>query len=233
MSFLCTTNKILCNRVLSKKPNIGFLGYQTSGTPNKWYCLISWIFGQVGCQASCMDLSIRHQIRHTKSGIKEFTEIVDEFKECSLEYRRFVEIYFHYIYIYTAMKKCYYKGPNFKLCRGSWGSAFIFWRESWGSLSNFEGGPGCRVPGSRGPGSQGPELTFTPCHSELVMKNVFMCILVSDYISTFVAHLPSDLKQYKSLERFKSKIKNWIPENCPCKLWKTYLQRIGYVQISN
>ena len=44
--------------------------------------------------------------------------------------------------------------------------------------------------------------------------------------------LPSDLKQCKSLELFKSKIKNWIPENCPCKLCKTYLQRIGYVQIS-
>ena len=45
--------------------------------------------------------------------------------------------------------------------------------------------------------------------------------------------LPSGLKQCKSLELFKSKIKNWIPENCPCKLCKTYLRRIGYVQISN
>ena len=117
---------------------------------------------------------------------------------------------------------------------GGPGVPLLFFEGSPGvPLSNFEGGPGCRVPGSRGPGSQGPELTFTPCHSELVMKNVFMCILVSDYISTFVAHLPSDLKQCKSLERFKSKIKNWIPENCPCKLCKTYLQRIGYVQISN
>ena len=45
--------------------------------------------------------------------------------------------------------------------------------------------------------------------------------------------LPSDLKQCKSLDLFQSKIKNWIPENYPCKLCKTYLQRIGYVQISN
>ena len=44
--------------------------------------------------------------------------------------------------------------------------------------------------------------------------------------------LPSELKECKS-ELFKSKIKNWIPENCPCKLCKTYLVRIGYVQISN
>ena len=42
--------------------------------------------------------------------------------------------------------------------------------------------------------------------------------------------LPSDLN---SLELFKSKIKNWIPENCPCKLCKTYLHQIDYVQISS
>ena len=49
----------------------------------------------------------------------------------------------------------------------------------------------------------------------------------------FWSSLPSDLKQCKSLELFKSKIKNWILENCPCKLCKTYLQRIDYVQNSN
>ena len=33
-----------------------------------------------GRQTSCMDLSIHHQIRHIKSNIKEFTEMVDEVK---------------------------------------------------------------------------------------------------------------------------------------------------------
>ena len=47
------------------------------------------------------------------------------------------------------------------------------------------------------------------------------------------ASLPSDFEECKSLELFKSKIKNWIPENHPCRLCKTYLQRIGYVQIAN
>ena len=42
--------------------------------------LISWIVGQVGRQTSFMDLSIRRQIRHTKSDIKEFREMVDEFR---------------------------------------------------------------------------------------------------------------------------------------------------------
>ena len=45
--------------------------------------------------------------------------------------------------------------------------------------------------------------------------------------------LPSDLNQCKSLELFKLKVKNWVPENCPCKLCKTYLKQIGYVQIAN
>ena len=29
---------------------------------------------------------------------------------------------------------------------------------------------------------------------------------------------PTDFKECKYLELFKSKIKNWIPEKCPCKL---------------
>ena len=41
-------------------------------------------------------------------------------------------------------------------------------------------------------------------------------------------HLATVLK-----EIFMSKIKNWIPQNCSCKLCKTYFQRIGYVQIAN
>ena len=34
----------------------------------------------VGRQTSCIDLSIRHQTRHTKCDIKDFTKMVDEFK---------------------------------------------------------------------------------------------------------------------------------------------------------
>ena len=32
---------------------------------------------------------------------------------------------------------------------------------------------------------------------------------------------------------FKSKIKTWKPENCPCKLCKIYIQRISYLQVAN
>ena len=45
--------------------------------------------------------------------------------------------------------------------------------------------------------------------------------------------LARDLKESKSLELFKSKIKNWIPEKWPCKICKPYLQQIGYAQITD
>ena len=35
--------------------------------------------------------------------------------------------------------------------------------------------------------------------------------------------LSSDLKECKSFERFKTKVRNWIPENCPCQLCKPHL----------
>ena len=47
------------------------------------------------------------------------------------------------------------------------------------------------------------------------------------------SYMPSELKENMSLNEFSSKIKTWNPENCPCKLCKIYLQRIGYLQVTN
>ena len=43
--------------------------------------------------------------------------------------------------------------------------------------------------------------------------------------------LPNDLKECESLEKFKSFIKSWKPDNCPCELCKTYVQGLGYTVI--
>ena len=40
---------------------------------------------------------------------------------------------------------------------------------------------------------------------------------------------PNDLKNKESLDSFKTAIKKWKPESCPCRLCKTYLQNIGYL----
>ena len=39
----------------------------------------------------------------------------------------------------------------------------------------------------------------------------------------------TELKEVKTLNVFKSGIKNWWPQNCPCWLCKRYLPNIGFV----
>ena len=41
--------------------------------------------------------------------------------------------------------------------------------------------------------------------------------------------VPDRLKKIPSLNIFKSKIKKWIPVNCPSRLCKNYVQGLGYV----
>ena len=43
--------------------------------------------------------------------------------------------------------------------------------------------------------------------------------------------LPSDIKHSDSIEAFKLKIKKWISESCPCRLCKTYVQGLGFVNV--
>lgn len=41
--------------------------------------------------------------------------------------------------------------------------------------------------------------------------------------------LPSEIKESQSVQQFKSKIRTWLPINCPCRLCKTYVAHIGYI----
>ena len=41
--------------------------------------------------------------------------------------------------------------------------------------------------------------------------------------------VPIELKEVKTLSAFKSGIKNWWPENCPCRLCKQHLANIGFI----
>ena len=40
--------------------------------------------------------------------------------------------------------------------------------------------------------------------------------------------VPNDYKGLTSLSTFKSKIKNWETDKCPCRLCKTYIQQVGF-----
>ena len=41
--------------------------------------------------------------------------------------------------------------------------------------------------------------------------------------------LPKKFKDITLLEKFKEDIKKWIPRNCPCRLCKTYIASVGFV----
>ena len=43
--------------------------------------------------------------------------------------------------------------------------------------------------------------------------------------------LPGRLKACQSLSEFKTNIKSWVPDNCPCKLCKTYIPGLGYTNV--
>ena len=41
--------------------------------------------------------------------------------------------------------------------------------------------------------------------------------------------IPSDMKDTESVEVFKNCIKNWIPDNCPFRLCKTYIHEVDFI----
>ena len=41
--------------------------------------------------------------------------------------------------------------------------------------------------------------------------------------------LPDECKTIQNLDTFKIKIKKWKPENCPCRLCKVYIDRVGFL----
>ena len=44
--------------------------------------------------------------------------------------------------------------------------------------------------------------------------------------------LPNEIKESKSLIEFKSKIKKWKPNECPCRLCKIYLGGVGFITVA-
>ena len=43
--------------------------------------------------------------------------------------------------------------------------------------------------------------------------------------------VPIQIKNSVNLSSFKSKIRNWSPDECPCRLCQVYLHRLGYTNI--
>ena len=43
--------------------------------------------------------------------------------------------------------------------------------------------------------------------------------------------LPDNIKQCSTLMAFKTSVKKWIPENCPCRLCMPFIKVLGYTQL--
>ena len=41
--------------------------------------------------------------------------------------------------------------------------------------------------------------------------------------------LPNELRSLETLESFKTKIKQWKPQGCTCRLCQTYIEGVGFV----
>ena len=42
-------------------------------------------------------------------------------------------------------------------------------------------------------------------------------------------YLPNNIKESPTIKSFKQKIRNWIPECCPCRLCKVYILNLGFI----
>ena len=43
--------------------------------------------------------------------------------------------------------------------------------------------------------------------------------------------LPENIKQITDLGTFKREVKNWVPDNCPCRLCKDFVPQLGFVTL--
>ena len=41
--------------------------------------------------------------------------------------------------------------------------------------------------------------------------------------------IPEEIQNCKSLQNFKTNIRLWVPNKCPCNLCKVYVQNVGYI----
>ena len=41
--------------------------------------------------------------------------------------------------------------------------------------------------------------------------------------------VPQNIKSFESLNVFKSRIKYWTPNHCPCRICKTYIGQVGFI----
>ena len=77
------------------------------------------------------------------------------------------------------------------------------------------------------------ESYITRKKSEFERRNVKTVLYGSETLSSLGPQIwdliPKELKNVTSLNVFKSKIKTWSTQHCPCRLCKKYINNLGFI----
>ena len=62
------------------------------------------------------------------------------------------------------------------------------------------------------------------------VKTTYYGLLSVEHLAPQISELaPQSLRKCKTLNEFKTKIKSWYPDHCPCRLCKTYSEQLGFI----
>ena len=74
------------------------------------------------------------------------------------------------------------------------------------------------------------ELRNNPDFAVAKVKSVHKDLESLSYLGPKIWELLSlEVKETETLLQFKAKIKTWNPQSCPCYVWRTYLQNVGFI----
>ena len=76
----------------------------------------------------------------------------------------------------------------------------------------------------------GPHLRTVP---DFITPKVNTVTYGDDSLRSFGSKIwnliPDDTKNVQNIDAFRSKIKNWVPKHCPCRLCRPFVQGVGYI----
>ena len=74
------------------------------------------------------------------------------------------------------------------------------------------------------------KLRNNPDLSVAIVKSVHKGLESLSYLGPKISKLlPLEIKETETFLQFKAKIKKWNPQSWPCRLYKIYLQNVGFI----
>ena len=76
---------------------------------------------------------------------------------------------------------------------------------------------------------QNPAYNFHSEATHLNRENVKTTHYSIQSVRHLGPKLPNNIKNFRSLNKFKNSIKSWKPNECPCRLCKKYIAQVGFI----